>query len=395
MLKRLCVSFCIAVLSLIFYIGDVSAAYTSLGIVDAAANGYATLLCNYTNTNGEVQNQIYYVFMPVNPTQDTINRTSQWNVFYRNGIGSFTNMDDVLWGTNLTQGSFDWVFRDKKRISYNVHGERMESSMESRFTCPLYSFNSYSGLNDEMCFGDDSYCGSKFKEGPFNLKEDAASIFSVMNEYIRSAFNGVTFEEYKKNNNVEDIVKEKALKQVKTKYSFDTTYETPKFVENYVNNFRNQNIDLEAEYNRIQEMASKQLEEAKKQETITEEEQKEVERKLSLSYSEALGAVGVLPVKPSTGTDCNSVLGSEMSEIVNNLFTFIQYLGPILVVVLTAVDMLKAALSGEQDDMKKATNKFSKRLIAAVLLFFVPLLCNIIFQVTGVTVPDSCIGRVK
>lgn len=94
----------------------------------------------------------------------------------------------------------------------------------------------------------------------------------------------------------------------------------------------------------------------------------------------------------ANGDECNGLLGEDFTVIINNISRFIQYLGPILVAVFTTIDFLKAVLSGDPADMKKASSKFSKRLVAAILLFFAPLLCKLIFSVTGITVPDSCIG---
>jgi hypothetical protein len=86
---------------------------------------------------------------------------------------------------------------------------------------------------------------------------------------------------------------------------------------------------------------------------------------------------------------CDAILGS-FSVTVNNILKFIQYLGPVLVGVFTVIDFIKAALSGEQDDMKKASRNFSKRIIAAILLFFIPTIVNLIFELLGLTAPSAC-----
>lgn len=90
---------------------------------------------------------------------------------------------------------------------------------------------------------------------------------------------------------------------------------------------------------------------------------------------------------------CDGLLGGEMTKVVNNIFKTVQYAAPILVAVFTIIDFAKAALTGEADDMKKASQKFPKRAICAILLFFVPLICSMIFSIAGITVPETCIGK--
>lgn len=90
--------------------------------------------------------------------------------------------------------------------------------------------------------------------------------------------------------------------------------------------------------------------------------------------------------------ECNGLMGEEFTKIINNIFKTIQYLGPVLVAIFTTSDFLKAVLSGDPADMKKASGKFSKRLVAAILLFFIPLICKLLFGLVGITMPENCIG---
>lgn len=83
--------------------------------------------------------------------------------------------------------------------------------------------------------------------------------------------------------------------------------------------------------------------------------------------------------------DCISLLGEEIERLIKNVLKTIQYLGPILVAILTIFDLIKAALGGEEEEMKKVYQKLVKRLIAAVLLFFIPLLVNFMLDLLNVT----------
>ena len=61
----------------------------------------------------------------------------------------------------------------------------------------------------------------------------------------------------------------------------------------------------------------------------------------------------------------------------------IKIIVPILVVVFSILEFGKVILSSDADEMKKAQAKFIKRLIIAVIIFFVPLLVNFILNMAN------------
>ena len=66
-----------------------------------------------------------------------------------------------------------------------------------------------------------------------------------------------------------------------------------------------------------------------------------------------------------------------------NIFKWIKYIIPVVVIVLGILDFIKASSSEKDDDMKKAQGNFVKRLIAAALIFLVPLLIEFILPKFG------------
>ena len=64
--------------------------------------------------------------------------------------------------------------------------------------------------------------------------------------------------------------------------------------------------------------------------------------------------------------------------------------GVILLVVLGMLDFVKAAASGEQEEMKKSKSKFVKRLIACVVLFFVPIIVKILVGLVNLGSGENC-----
>lgn len=90
----------------------------------------------------------------------------------------------------------------------------------------------------------------------------------------------------------------------------------------------------------------------------------------------------------NTEKDCKNIIGDvnvkgSFAYYLQSLFSFIQYLGPVLVIILTVAEYFKAIF--DDSTVKKANKNTITRLILLVLLFFIPLLLKIIMQLLGVT----------
>ena len=81
---------------------------------------------------------------------------------------------------------------------------------------------------------------------------------------------------------------------------------------------------------------------------------------------------------------------NELYNIVQEAFTFIKILTPILVGVLSLIDYIKAITSSSDDEVKKATQRTIKRLVVGVLLFFLPFLLDLLFDIFGLTDVSRC-----
>ena len=78
---------------------------------------------------------------------------------------------------------------------------------------------------------------------------------------------------------------------------------------------------------------------------------------------------------------CESILGDPKDDtsfayFLQEAFTVIQWAGPILCVILSLVDFIKAIASQDKDAITKAVKTSIKRFIFAVLLFFLPMIVN-------------------
>lgn len=67
----------------------------------------------------------------------------------------------------------------------------------------------------------------------------------------------------------------------------------------------------------------------------------------------------------------------------SNILRWIKYLLPVAVIVLAILDFIKAIGADKDDEMKKAQGRFVKRLIAAALVFIIPLIIEFILDKMG------------
>ena len=76
-------------------------------------------------------------------------------------------------------------------------------------------------------------------------------------------------------------------------------------------------------------------------------------------------------------------IGPVVSLIKNGVFPIIQMGIPILLVLMGTIDLGKAVMSNDDKEIKGATGKLIKRAIAAVAVFFVVFLVNLVFGWIG------------
>lgn len=87
--------------------------------------------------------------------------------------------------------------------------------------------------------------------------------------------------------------------------------------------------------------------------------------------------------------DCEYIFGDftdpeTFGYMLRQIFKFIQIVGPLLVIILTVLDLVKAVTSGDKDALTKVLKKTAKRMIYAVLLFIFPTILDIILRWTNI-----------
>ena len=72
--------------------------------------------------------------------------------------------------------------------------------------------------------------------------------------------------------------------------------------------------------------------------------------------------------------------------ILNTILNYIKIIGPILVVLLSAVDFVRAVVGTDEKAMKEAQNKLVIRLVSAIGLFLVPTLVQLLLSFINISV---------
>jgi hypothetical protein len=66
-----------------------------------------------------------------------------------------------------------------------------------------------------------------------------------------------------------------------------------------------------------------------------------------------------------------------------NIIRWVKYIVPVAVIVLGILDFMKAISADKEDEMKKAQQRFIRRLIAAALIFITPFIIEFILNKLG------------
>ena len=73
----------------------------------------------------------------------------------------------------------------------------------------------------------------------------------------------------------------------------------------------------------------------------------------------------------SCGSDLLTGIPVLLPKIVSIIYKVIQVAIPVVLVIMGSIDLIKGITASKEDDIKKGQQMFIKRLIAAVLIFFV------------------------
>lgn len=84
-----------------------------------------------------------------------------------------------------------------------------------------------------------------------------------------------------------------------------------------------------------------------------------------------------------------SEICSDLSPVIKLIKIFINLICwsvPILLIVLGTVDMFKAISTSDEKAASEAKSKLVKRIVYGVLVFLIPFLVNLVFEIVGDTI---------
>ena len=80
-----------------------------------------------------------------------------------------------------------------------------------------------------------------------------------------------------------------------------------------------------------------------------------------------------------------SCMGVEIPNIIPNITSLvvdiIKMVVPFMLIVMGMLDLGKAVIASKEDEIKKAQSLFIKRIIAAVLVFFIVAIVQLVFGI--------------
>lgn len=95
--------------------------------------------------------------------------------------------------------------------------------------------------------------------------------------------------------------------------------------------------------------------------------------------------VSFFMIMPSVNAaNCDALLTQEAADFISEIVGYIKIGVPILLIVMGSTDMVTIVMSGEQDAVKKATSRLTKRFIAAVAVFFIPTIITFLLSIDAV-----------
>ena len=94
--------------------------------------------------------------------------------------------------------------------------------------------------------------------------------------------------------------------------------------------------------------------------------------------------------------ECTGVFSDELISALNNyVYKPIKIATPVLLIVLTSIDFAKLVFTGNKEGLDKAKKNFTKRAIAALVIFFAPDIINLIVDIVQERSISSCLSQFK
>ncbi len=95
--------------------------------------------------------------------------------------------------------------------------------------------------------------------------------------------------------------------------------------------------------------------------------------------------------KELESNNANCKLSTRLVNWILKIINWMRYIVPVLLILLSVLDFIKAIAADSDDEIKKVTSRFVKRLIVAVLIFLVPLALQFLLGIFGIDANNFCL----
>lgn len=89
---------------------------------------------------------------------------------------------------------------------------------------------------------------------------------------------------------------------------------------------------------------------------------------------------------------CDSNAIKRLFSFLGQMFNILKIIIPILIIVMGTIDLLKAIISSDENEIKKAKNIFIKRLILGIVVFFIFPIVSFLMQMIGQNTNNKCMN---
>ena len=93
--------------------------------------------------------------------------------------------------------------------------------------------------------------------------------------------------------------------------------------------------------------------------------------------------------------DCVGIFGKELIQEINNVFDVIRIAAPIAFLLLTSLDFAKVVFEDNKDGLDKAKKNFLRRGAAVLIIFFAPIILNLILGLVDEASIRACLNQIK
>lgn len=86
--------------------------------------------------------------------------------------------------------------------------------------------------------------------------------------------------------------------------------------------------------------------------------------------------------------NCEGLFGDpdddeSFAHLLQIAFTIIKFAGPLLCIIFSCIEFIKAVVADDKDALTKATKKSLTRVVLALVLFFIPIIVDFLFPLLG------------